>query len=215
MDDIREIEFTIPWFLGPTKLWVRGNGDLAELTQRAVAVVGSRACTQYGEHVAANLGLHLSTRSWTVVSGGAYGIDSAAHRGVLAANGDTVAVLACGLDRPYPASNASLFNRIAEYGLVVSAYEPGTPPSRDRFLARNRLIAAMCQGLVVVEAAARSGSMHAATCALELGRPVMAVPGPVTSAMSAGTHRLIRDGAQLVRDADDVTEVLASRVEAF
>ena len=193
----------------PLALWVRGDRPLAELTDRSVAIVGSRASTAYGEHVAADLGYGLGERGWTTVSGGAFGIDAAAHRGALGAGAPTVAVLACGVDRVYPSGHSALFTRILDDGLVVSEWPPGCAPLRHRFLVRNRLIAALTRGTVVVEAAARSGAQATARRARELGRSVMAVPGPVTSAMSVGCHELLRDteqGARLVTSAAQVVE---------
>ncbi len=197
----------------PLALWLRGPGRLDELVDRSVAVVGSRASTAYGEHVAAELGYQLGERGWTVVSGGAYGIDAAAHRGALAAEAPTVAVLSCGVDRPYPAAHGALFSRIAETGLLVSEWPPGSAPLRHRFLVRNRLIAALTRGTVVVEAAARSGAQATARRARDLGRALLVVPGPVTSAMSVGCHELLReDGlqAQLVASAAHVIEAVGS-----
>jgi len=191
----------------PVALWVRGNGDLAALTGRAVAVVGARASTVYGTEQAAQLAFDLAERGWTVISGGAFGIDAAAHRGALSAGAPTIAVLAGGIDRHYPAAHAALFERIAKDGLLVSEWPPGCVPYRHRFLIRNRLIAALSAGCVVVEASARSGARHTAGRAQQLGRPVMAVPGPVTSAMSVGTHALLRDTeARLVTGAEHVIE---------
>jgi DNA processing protein len=195
----------------PVALWVRGPARLDELVDRSVAVVGSRASTAYGEHVAGELGYQLGERGWTVVSGGAFGIDAAAHRGALAAEAPTLAVLACGVDRPYPAAHGALFSRIAETGLLVSEWPPGCAPLRHRFLVRNRLIAALTRGTVVVEAAARSGAQATAKRAHRLGRQVMVVPGPVTSAMSIGCHELLRDeeaGATLVASAAHVIEAV-------
>jgi DNA processing protein len=195
----------------PVALWVRGAGRLDTLTDRAVAVVGSRASTAYGEHVAGELGHQLGTRGWTVVSGGAYGIDAAAHRGALAADAATVAVLACGVDRVYPAAHGAMFERISQTGLLVSEWPPGCAPLRHRFLVRNRLIAALTRGTVVVEAAARSGAQATAQRARRLGRAVLVVPGPVTSAMSVGCHELLRDpevGATLVGSAAHVIEAV-------
>jgi DNA processing protein len=179
--------------LPPLCLWVRGPWPLAQALERSVAVVGSRAATAYGAHIAADLGHGLAERGWTVVSGGAYGVDAAAHRGALTAGGITVAVLACGVDRPYPASNTSLFDRIAERGLLVSEWPPGAAPFRHRFLIRNRVIAAATRGTVVVEASARSGAKQTLGRALLLDRRAMVVPGPVTSAMSVGCHELLRE----------------------
>lgn len=190
-------------------LYVRGPLDLAEAVRRAVAIVGARAATDYGTYVAAELAAGLADLGWSIVSGGAYGIDGAAHRGALAAGGPTVAVLACGVDVAYPKGHDALLSRIAAEGLVVSEHAPGCAPQRLRFLVRNRLIAALSQGTVVVEAAARSGAAKTASYAADLGRELMAVPGPVTSAMSAGTNQLIRDrDARLVARVPDVVDLL-------
>jgi DNA processing protein len=179
--------------------------DLAACCGHAVAIVGSRAATAYGNHVASGIAVGLADGGWTVVSGAAYGIDAAAHSGALAADGITVAVLACGVDRPYPRAHAGLLQQIATYGLIVSEAPPGRQPSRDAFLARNRIIAALAGGVVVIEAGRRSGTMSTVAHADALGRPVMAVPGPVTSAVSAGCHQLIREQAALcVTSASDV-----------
>ncbi|HYN93695.1 MAG TPA: DNA-processing protein DprA, partial [Pilimelia sp.] len=163
----------------PLCLWVRGALPLAETLDRSVAIVGSRASTAYGDHVATDLAYGLAERGWTVVSGGAYGIDAAAHRGSLTGGGPTVAVLACGVDRPYPMGNAALFDRIVDAGLLISEWPPGAEPHRHRFLIRNRLIAAATCGTVLVEAAARSGATSTLRRALALRRPAMVVPGPV------------------------------------
>ncbi|MFV0451677.1 MAG: DNA-processing protein DprA, partial [Propioniciclava sp.] len=193
----------------PVGLWVRGCGDLAALVERSVAIVGSRASSAYGDHVASDLAAGLAGTGITVVSGGAYGIDAAAHRGALAVTGPTVAVVAGGLDEPYPRAHAELFERIAEVGLIVSEVAPGDHPTRRRFLTRNRLIAALTQGTVLVEAAARSGARNTASWASACGRPLMAVPGSVHSATSVTPHRLIRDGeAVLVTRTDDVRAVV-------
>jgi DNA processing protein len=195
----------------PIALWVRGPARLDDVVDRSVAIVGSRASTAYGEHVAGELGHQLGERGWTVVSGGAYGIDAAAHRGALAAEAPTLAVLACGVDRPYPAAHGALFTRILENGLLVSEWPPGCAPLRHRFLVRNRLIAALTRGTVVVEAAARSGAQATAKRARRLGREVLVVPGPVTSAMSVGCHELLRDraaGATRVGSAAHVIEAV-------
>ncbi|MDQ3763839.1 MAG: DNA-protecting protein DprA, partial [Actinomycetota bacterium] len=164
----------------PVALWVRGAGRLDELADRAVAVVGARAATGYGEHVAAEFGYGLAEDDFAVVSGAAFGIDGAAHRGALAAEGRTVVVQACGLDRAYPAGHQGLLDRVAVGGAVVSEYPPGVRPARHRFLVRNRLIAAFAAGTVVVEAGVRSGARRTAAAAAALGRVVMAVPGPIT-----------------------------------
>lgn len=197
-----------PGLAPPLALWVRGPGRAADLSDRSVAVVGSRAATGYGTHAAAELGCALAGAGVTVVSGAAFGIDAAAHRGALAAGGPTLAVLACGPDRAYPAAHESLIERIAAAGLVVSEYPPGAVPARHRFLVRNRLLAALGGGCVVVEAGARSGSQRTAADARALGRPVMAVPGPITSAMSVGCHELVRDGAELVGRPEHVLETI-------
>ncbi|MBB5999641.1 DNA-processing protein DprA [Streptomonospora salina] len=195
----------------PYALWVRGTRDLRHACLRSVAVVGARAATAYGLHVAADLAWGLGQRSWTVVSGGAYGIDAAAHRGGLAAAAPGVAVLACGLDLSYPRGNENLFADIAARGTLVSEHPPGAPPSRHGFLVRNRIIAALTPGTVVVEAGARSGALNTARHAHRLHRAVMGVPGPVTSALSAGCHRLLRDGAAVcVTNTDDVVEQVGS-----
>lgn len=196
----------------PACLWVRGSSDLAGALQRAVAVIGARASSGYGEHVAAGLASGLALRGWTVVSGGAYGIDAVAHRAALAGPGRTVAVLAGGVDRPYPAGNARLLQAVIEAGgSVVAEVPPGSVPSRSRFLQRNRLIAAAGAATVVVEAAWRSGALNTASHALALLRPVGAVPGPVTSATSAGCHRLLRDGgAVCVTDVAEVVELVGA-----
>ncbi|GLY67084.1 DNA-processing protein DprA [Amycolatopsis taiwanensis] len=190
----------------PLALWVRGDARLDTVTEAAIAVVGSRAATGYGEHVGGELAYGLAGHEISVFSGAAYGIDGAAHRGALAGSGVTVALLGCGVDAGYPAGHVALLNKIAERGgLVVSEYPPGTSPARHRFLVRNRLIAALSQGTVVVEAGRRSGARNTATTAGVLGKVVMAVPGPVTSAMSIGCHELIQEsGATLVTSIDDV-----------
>lgn len=203
----------------PHCLWVRGDAG-RELLTRSAALVGARACTDYGTTVAADLAGGLADRGFCVVSGGAYGIDAAAHRGALAAQGASVAVLAGGVDRLYPAGNSALLERlVSDGGAVVSETPPGSVPSRSRFLQRNRLIAAVTRATVVVEAAWRSGSLSTAARAADLLRPVGAVPGPVTSMASAGCHRLLREQqAVCVTDAAEVAELVgdpepASRAE--
>jgi DNA processing protein len=180
----------------------------------ALSVVGARACTGYGAYIAGALGADLASAGVTVVSGAALGIDAAAHRGALAVGGPTVAVLACGIDRVYPRAHEVLLRTIAERGAVLSELPPGATPTRFRFLHRNRIIAALGVGTVVVEAARRSGSLVTARLAAELGRVVMAVPGPVTSDQSNGTHELIRDGATLVSEYAHVREACASLTAA-
>ena len=183
-------------------------------TAEMLSIVGARACTGYGSYVAGALGADLASAGMTVVSGAALGIDAAAHRGALAVGGPTIAVLACGIDRAYPRAHEALLRAIAEHGAVLSELPPGAAPTRFRFLHRNRIIAALGVGTVVVEAAHRSGSLVTARLAAELGRVVMAVPGPVTSDQSAGAHELVRDGATLVTQASQVREACASLTAA-
>lgn len=191
----------------PLALHVRGPHRLDVAIRSSVSIVGARACAAYGAQVAADLALRLADRGWSVVSGAAYGIDAAAHRGALSSlNAPTVAVLACGLDIAYPRGNTSLLARIAERGLVVSELPVASAPTRARFLVRNRVIAALSAGTVAVEAARRSGSLATVERARALGREVMTVPGPVTSATSAGTNALLRQGVVCVTDAHDVID---------
>jgi DNA processing protein len=192
----------------PMVLWALGPARLDEVAQRAAAVVGTRAATAYGEQVAADLAAGLVERDVAVVSGGAYGIDGAAHRAVLACDGITVAALAGGIDIPYPAGHSALLHRIGQHGLLFSEYPPGIRPARHRFLTRNRLVAAVAGAVVVVEAGLRSGAANTAAWARALGRVVAAVPGPVTSSASAGCHALLRNGAELVTRADDIVELV-------
>lgn len=193
----------------PVGLWARGDVRLDVAFARSVAIVGSRAATSYGDHMAVDLGYDLADRGWTVVSGGAYGIDGAAHRGALAGGGVTVAVLAGGLDAPYPAGHRDLFATIAESGLLVSEWPIRAASQRHRFLIRNRLIGGMTAGTVVVEAAARSGARATARWVGEYGRTLMVVPGAATSAMSVGSHQLLRqhDTRIVTRAAEVVEEV--------
>ncbi len=192
----------------PLALWVIGPLPLDEVTDRAVAIVGTRAATAYGEHIAADLSAGLAEQDVAIISGGAYGIDGAAHRAALAADGSTVAVLAGGVDVPYPAGHSALLHRIANNGLLVSEYPPGVRPARYRFLTRNRLVAVFAGATVVVEAGLRSGAASTAAWARALGRVVCAVPGPVTSAASTGCHVLLRSGAELITRADEVREII-------
>jgi DNA processing protein len=194
----------------PLGLWAAGPLDLAEVTRRSVAVVGSRSATTYGADVAGALAHGVAVEGRAVVSGAAFGIDIAAHRGALAAKGPTVAVLACGVDRAYPAGNAGTLDYIRQVGLVVSELPPGCAPTKVRFLSRNRLIAALTQGTVVVEAAVRSGALNTASWATRTGRVLMGVPGPVTSAPSEGVHELLRTReAMLVTRAEHVLELVS------
>src|SRR5215469_15814107 len=191
----------------PLVLWARGTADLRLTCVNSVSMVGARAATGYGNHVAIEMAAALSEHGVGVVSGGAFGIDASSHRGALASDGATVAVLAGGLDFGYPRSHSELFLAIAAQGLLVSECPPDRGPTRPGFLIRNRIIAALSRGTVVVEAALRSGALNSARHARELCRQVMAVPGPVTSDQSAGCHELIRDyGAMCVTCAGDVLE---------
>lgn len=193
----------------PLALWVRGAADLRLLALRSVAIVGARACTAYGEEVARMWAADLASDAWTVLSGAAYGIDAAAHRGALTAGGSTVAVLAGGVDVPYPRAHTTLLARIVEEGAVVSESPLGESVRRQRFLSRNRVIAALGRATLVVEAADRSGTTATARAASAMNRPVLAVPGPIFSASSAGCHRMIREGlAILVADVPDLLDML-------
>jgi DNA processing protein len=191
----------------PVVLWLRGSADLRYACLRSVSVVGARAATGYGEHVATEMAAALAERGWAVISGGAYGIDSAAHCGALGAEGITVAVLASGLGYGYPKGHLELFSAIAGQGVLVSEWPPDRGPTRPGFLVRNRVIAALSCGTVVVEAALRSVALSTARHARDLCRPLMAVPGPVTSGQSEGCHEIIREwGAVLVTGARDIIE---------
>lgn len=193
----------------PKRMWVAGSGELRLLALRSVAIVGARTATTYGLTTAGTLAADLTAAGWVVVSGGAFGIDAAAHRGALAAGGCTVAVMAGGVDVPVPLSHAPLLSRVAATGLLISEIPPGSVPHQKSFLQRNRLIAALTRAVIVVEAASRSGAQNTANWGTELGRHVLAVPGPVSSAMSRGTHRMIREQqAVLVQDAREVLEIL-------
>lgn len=197
-----------PPMVAPMVLWAQGPARLDEVAQRAAAVVGTRASTPYGEQMAGELAADLAQRDVAVVSGGAYGIDGAAHRAVLDCDGITVAVLAGGLDVPYPSGHTALLHRVGQHGLLFTEYAPGVRPARHRFLTRNRLVAAIAGAAVVVEAGLRSGAANTAAWARALGRVVAAVPGPVTSSASAGCHALLRDGAELVTRADHIVELI-------
>jgi DNA processing protein len=192
----------------PRRLYVRGNGDPTLLRGTAVAIVGARACSAYGAQVARMLGRELAASGLVVVSGLARGIDAEAHRGALEAEGLTVGVLGCGIDRDYPAAHARLARSIERRSLIVSEYEPGVEPAPWRFPARNRIIAGLCAATIVVEARQRSGALITADFAVEEGREVFAVPGEITSSLSAGTNALLRLGATPLTAADDVLEEL-------
>ncbi|NTY60899.1 DNA-processing protein DprA [Mycolicibacterium sphagni] len=192
----------------PLALWAIGPARLDEVAERSAAMVGTRAASGYGEHVTADLAAGLAEREVTVVSGGAYGIDGAAHRAALSVEGQTLAVLAGGIDVLYPAGHSSLLHRISSSGLLLTEYPPGVRPARHRFLTRNRLVAALGTATVVVEAGVRSGAANTAAWARALGRVVCAVPGPVTSSSSMGCHILLRNGAELVTRAEEVAELV-------
>lgn len=185
-----------------------GKGNVALLEKPAIAVVGSRASTAYGKGVARDIAAQLAREGLCVISGLALGIDTAAHTGALDAGGDTVAVLGCGVDVVYPPQNRKLYDRIAASGLLLSEYPFGSKPDAFRFPARNRIISGLAYGVLVVEAAQRSGSLITARLALDYGREVFAVPGRVDSLKSAGPHRLLQDGAKLVHSIDDILEEL-------
>lgn len=192
----------------PRSLYMRGSGEPELLGRRAVGVVGARSCSPYGAQVARMLGRELAAAGLVVVSGLARGIDGEAHRGALESGGPTVGVLGCGIDRDYPAANAALSRRMEDGGLVVSEYEAGVEPAPWRFPARNRIIAGLCEAVVVVEARERSGALITADFALEEGREVFAVPGEITSALSVGSNALLRLGATPLTGSGDVLEAL-------
>jgi DNA processing protein len=190
----------------PPGLFLRGHAEVALLARQAVAVVGARACSAYGRQVARSLGRDLAAVGLVVVSGLARGVDAEAHRGALEAAGTTIAVLGCGIDRDYPAAHRELARQVAATGLVVSEYAPGVEPAPWRFPARNRIVAGLCAATVVVEARERSGALITADFALEEGREVFAVPGEITSSLSAGSNALLRLGATPLTCAADVLE---------
>lgn len=194
----------------PIALWVRGSASVSDLCDRSIAVVGTRAPSAYGRYVTAEIVSGVAAAGWTVVSGGAFGIDAAAHRVALAEGSLTVAVVACGVDLPYPAAHAQLLDEVARSGLVISEYAPGVSAAKQRFLERNRLIAALSEVTVVVEAGHRSGARNTVRWARRLGRQALAVPGSVESATSVGCHSMIRHGeASLVTSAHDVLAAAA------
>lgn len=195
----------------PLGLWARGPLRLNDTTERSVAIVGARSATTYGSQIAGDVAAEVAVEGCTVVSGGAFGIDVAAHRGALAVRKSTVAVLACGADVVYPRAHANVLARIADTGLLVSEQPPGQTPMRGRFLTRNRLIAALACGTVVVEAARRSGALNTLNWAQRCGRVAMGVPGPVTSQASVGVHHAIRTGGVvLVTRSAEVREAIES-----
>jgi len=207
LGDLRHVEKLQERGGEPLGLWVKGKARLNTLAP-AIAMVGSRSSTSYGGHVAQEIAATVARKGICVVSGAAVGIDADAHLGALAAGGVTAAVLACGVDRAYPVAHAGLLDYIAEEGAVISEAAPGTQAARIRFLARNRLIAGLGRGTVVVEAALRSGALNTSNWTERLGRALMAVPGPVTSAPSQGSHQLIRSGATLVTNGEEVLELV-------
>ena len=192
----------------PPALYLRGAGHPELLALRAAAVVGARSCSPYGAQVARMLGRELAAAGLVVVSGLARGVDGEAHRGAFEAAGVTVAVLGCGIDRDYPASNVQLSRQIEQRGLMVSEYEPGVEPAPWRFPARNRIIAGLCEAVVVVEARERSGALITADFALDEGREVFAVPGEITAGLSVGTNALLKLGATPLTSTQDVLEAL-------
>lgn len=198
----------------PHTLWVRGALPVEQLTQRCVAIVGARASSEYGRHMACELAYGLAQRGWIVVSGGAFGIDAAAHRGAMAADGQTISILASGVDRAYPVGNTAMFEHIVQNGLLVSEWPPGSEPHRVRFLIRNRVIAAISRGTIMVEAALRSGARQTLRRARQLGRVAMAVPGPATSETSQGCHEELRregdDSVRLVSTTEHVLDEIGS-----
>ena len=198
----------------PPGLFLRGAAPAELLSRPSVAIVGARSCTDYGAHVARIIGRELAAAGAVVISGLARGVDGWAHRGALDARGATVAVLGCGVDRDYPAAHAELARRIAERGLIVSEYAPGVEPAPWRFPARNRLVAGLAQATVVVEARERSGALITADLALEEGREVFAVPGEITSSLSAGSNRLLRNGATPLTAVVDVLEAFGIEPDA-
>ncbi|MFI6998313.1 DNA-processing protein DprA [Nocardia sp. NPDC050175] len=200
-----------PEFAVPVALWARGPLSLRIATDRAIAIIGARASTEYGNRVTCDIVSDFAARGWTIVSGAAFGIDAVAHRGALAADTATIAVLACGVDRAYPAAHDRLLTQIAESGLILSEYPPGAVPCKDQFLARNRLTAGLSAAVIAVEAGVRSGTTNTVRWANRLHRPALAVPGPVTSAASAGCHQMIVDGrARLATCAEDVLAAVAA-----
>ncbi len=195
----------------PYGLWARGDAGLLKIDrQHLVTFSGARAATGYGQHVTEELAGDLAYRNVTIVASGAYGIEGAAHSSALSRGRSTIAVLASGLDRLYPSGHADLFDRIGQSGLIVSETPPGSAPTRQRFIDRSRLLAAISAATVIVEAGTRSGTMHVATEAESLGRPLGAVPGPVTSAASYGTNLLLQQGrAEVITNASDIADMIA------
>lgn len=193
----------------PHGLWVKGS-NIRSLTEKAITIVGTRAFTRYGYSIAADISAECAAHGWTVVSGGALGIDISAHRGALAAGHATIAVIANGIDIAYPAAHRKDFDDISHAGAVITEYPPGTRPARHRFLTRNRLSAALGDGVIVIEAGYRSGALNTVSWAETMNKRIFALPGPVTSRSSHGCHRLIRDGrAELIESGADLIESLS------
>ncbi|MGW0252397.1 DNA-processing protein DprA [Nocardia goodfellowii] len=201
-----------PEWMVPAGLWVRGRA-VNEVLRPALAVVGARASSPYGEHITADIVTAATSHGWTILSGGAYGVDAAAHRAALASGGVTVAVIGCGLDRAFPLEHRPLFEQIADTGALISQYPPGFRPQKTRLLARHRLIAALSRAVVVVEAGLRSSSRITTERSVRIGRPVFAVPGPITSATSRGCHELIAARqAHCVTSTEQLITALSSLV---
>ncbi|GIF02012.1 DNA-processing protein DprA [Paractinoplanes rishiriensis] len=211
LDDLSRVAFTG----APSSalcLWIRGNGDPSTALRRVVAVTGARAATAYGQTVAGDVSYGLAGQGWSVAAGSSVGIDSAALRGALAAGGPAIAVLPAGIDRPYPAANTDVLARVADRGLLISADPPDSATTSRRFVAARRLLAGLGHGAVVVEAAAGSQALTVLDETISRGRRAMVVPGPVTSAMSSGTHAYLREHpqARLVRHTADIVAELPS-----
>lgn len=193
----------------PVALWVRGPLALTVCVDRPVAVTGARAASDYGIHVAHDMATYFAERGWCVLSGAGYGIDTAAHQAALLVSAPTIAVVATGIDRAYPTGNTPLFDQLAERGLIVSEYPPGSPPTKTRFPERNRLVAALSTGLVICEAGARSSTLDTASWARRLQRRIAAVPGPIYSATSTGCHHLLREHiAHLAASGSDALDIV-------
>ncbi|MGK0741349.1 DNA-processing protein DprA [Leucobacter sp. Z1108] len=200
----------------PYTLWAKGRTELlTESLPQRITVTGARAATSYGAHVTDELCGDIAQGGRTLVAGAAYGIEASAHRAALIRDANTIAVLASGVDRPYPAGHADLIDRIAREGLVLSEVPPSVAPTRQRFIDRSRILAALSNAIIIVEAGSRSGSLHTATEAAQLGRLVGAVPGPVTSAASTGTNLLLQSGhARVITDGADIARMLEGEANA-
>ncbi|HAK88932.1 MAG: DNA protecting protein DprA [Nitrospirae bacterium GWB2_47_37] len=206
-ENLRQIEDS------PVLLYCKGR--LEKEDRYAIAIVGSRNMTPYGQKIAESIASGLASYGLTIVSGMARGIDTCSHKGALKAKGRSIAVLGNGLDNPYPPENAALFDELSNNGCVISEFPPGTPPNRENFPQRNRLISGLSLGVLVVEATVKSGSLITAGHALEQGKEIFAVPGSITSGNSEGTNALIKKGAKLVQKADDILEELAPQIKGL